>query len=201
MTQTGFGRKPLTALQRAAFGLAAVCVALLIPLIGAQAECESQEAAYYASVGHLGALFVCDGFSSKLTQEEQLTCQRFDEARHAMNNCRDEEAKRVAKRDAAARRIAERKEVEEQKAYYAKRSALMREMHDFKDAVRVGMTAAELDQSEQTIFHNPAGWGKRVNTTVTANGTTQQWVYRFVDYETSDMYVYLHDGVVFALQK
>jgi len=70
------------------------------------------------------------------------------------------------------------------------------------DTVRIGMTAAEADIAERQSFHNTAGWGKTVNTTVTANGTTQQWVYRFSKYYgVNDMYVYLGDGVVFAIQK
>jgi hypothetical protein len=65
------------------------------------------------------------------------------------------------------------------------------------------MTAVEADSTEKDAFHNPAGWGRAVNTTVTANGTTEQWVYRFSQSFSGaqDLYLYFQNGVLTAIQK
>jgi hypothetical protein len=61
------------------------------------------------------------------------------------------------------------------KADNERRSVLFQSTHDFMDALKIGMTAAEVDAVEKGSFHNPAGQGRTVNTTVTANDTTEQW--------------------------
>jgi hypothetical protein len=61
------------------------------------------------------------------------------------------------------------------KADNERRSVFSQSTHGFMDALKIGMTAAEVDAAEKESFHNPAGQGRTVNTTVTANGTTEQW--------------------------
>jgi hypothetical protein len=61
------------------------------------------------------------------------------------------------------------------KADNERRSVFLESTHDFTDALKIGMTAAEVDAAEKESFHNPAGWGRTANTTVTGNGTTEQW--------------------------
>jgi hypothetical protein len=118
---------------------------------------------------------------------------------NAFYKCEDEHQKREQNARDVAARI---KRAADERKYEAQQSELLQHIHDFMDTVRIGMTAAEADITDRQSFHNPAGWGKTVNTTATANGTTQQWVYRFPRYYgVNDMYVYLRDGVVFAIQK
>jgi hypothetical protein len=128
-----------------------------------------------------------------------MACRQHLEAMNAFNKCTQEQRKKEqdARSAASAARVQQA-----EREYEARRSALLQQIHEFMDTVRIGMTAAEADAAERESFRNSAGWGKTVNTTVTANGTTQQWVYRFSkDYGVNDMYVYLRDGVVFAIQK
>jgi hypothetical protein len=54
------------------------------------------------------------------------------------------------------------------KADTERRSVFLQSTHDFIDALKIGMTAAEVDAAEKESFHNPAGWGRTVNATVTA---------------------------------
>jgi hypothetical protein len=117
---------------------------------------------------------------------------------NAYNTCIERQRKK--EQDAKDAAYAAKRAAEE-RTFEAQRSLTARQIHDFVDAIRIGMTATEVTQVEAEIFHNPAGWGKIVNTTVTANGTTQQWVYRFSNYQPSGMYLYLSDGMVSAIQK
>jgi hypothetical protein len=118
----------------------------------------------------------------------------------AFYTCEDQQRK---KEDDARNAAAAAQHAPSERKYEERRSALLQQINNFIDAVKIGMTAAEVDAAEREEFHNAAGWGKTVNTTVTANGTAQQWVYRFSKPYggVGDMYVYLRDGVVSAIQK
>jgi hypothetical protein len=61
------------------------------------------------------------------------------------------------------------------KADNERRSIFLQSTHDFMDALKIGMTAAKVDAAEKESFHNPARWERTANTTVTGNGTTEQW--------------------------
>ena len=43
------------------------------------------------------------------------------------------------------------------KADNERRSVFLQSTHDFTDALKIGMTAAEVDAAENESFHNPAG--------------------------------------------
>jgi hypothetical protein len=109
---------------------------------------------------------------------------------------KEEEAKRAAK--AAANRA----RAKQYEALQNQQSQSIKSSHDFADAVKIRMTATQVDAVEKETFHNPAGWGRTVNTTVTANGTTEQWVYRFsLSHGAHDLYLYFQNGVLTAVQK
>jgi hypothetical protein len=189
--------------------LSIVCVVLPMSFIGAKAACESEMAAFEASkegLSRSGAVGNCYNDRDRdvlklrpITQQQKLACDAYTEGMNAFYKCKDEQQKKEQNTKDAAARI---KRAADERKYEAQQSELLQHIHDFMDTVRIGMTAAEADTTEQKSFHNPAGWGKTVNTTVTANGTTQQWVYRFPKYPgVNNMYVYLRDGVVYAIQK
>jgi hypothetical protein len=43
------------------------------------------------------------------------------------------------------------------KADNERRSALLQPTHDFMDALKIGMTAAQVDAAEKGSFHSPSG--------------------------------------------
>jgi hypothetical protein len=215
MTQPGFARNPTTALQRVALGLAVACFVVAISLTGAKAACESQKAAL-------------DGRhqEEKLCQErlQQADLARIAQQGHGLSleermsgcmpqgiqsgramqellKCEDRQQKKEqGARDAANAA----KWAADERKRDARETEVVRQIHQFTHTVRIGMTAAEVDAAERESFDNPAAWGRTVNTTVTANGTTEQWVYRFSEpayRRTNDLYLYLRDGVVSAIQK
>jgi hypothetical protein len=199
----------MTFAERSARVLSNVCVVLPISFIRAEAACESETAAFEASnqgLSRSGAVGNCYNDRERdllkllpITQQQKLACRAYAEAMDAFYKCKDEHQKKEQNARDAAARI---KRAADERKYEAQQSERLQHIHDFMDTVRIGMTAAEADIAERQSFHNTAGWGKTVNTTVTANGTTQQWVYRFSKYYgVNDMYVYLGDGVVFAIQK
>jgi hypothetical protein len=61
------------------------------------------------------------------------------------------------------------------KADNERRSVFLQSTNEFMVVLKIGMTAAEVDAAEEESFHNPAGWCRTVNTTVAANGATEQW--------------------------
>lgn len=191
MARSGFARNLRTTLQRVAVSLAVACVALPLPLAyaGQAAPCGSARVALDASIHHLVVEIGIVGIncaSNSLSQEQNMACRQYTDTLTALNTC--EEGHGVG--DPYQRSL-------------ARAAALPLQIHKFIDAVRIGMSATEVDIAERDSFGNPVQWLKTVNTTVTASGTTQQWLYRFSRYAkaTGDVYVHLHDGVVFAIQK
>jgi hypothetical protein len=168
--------------------------------------CEWQQAAEEAASQRLQATDyrnLCESHAESYVGRPPVGCSHaledFYRASSASQECED----RQRKKDQEARDAADAsKRAADERKYEERRTALSKQIHNFIDAVRIGMTATEADAAEREAFHNQV-WGKTVNTTVTGDGTTQQWVYRFSKAEggASDMYVYLHDGVVFAIQK
>ena len=227
----GFARNLMAALRRVTFGVAVVCVILPMSFVGAQAACDLQRAADMTSFSRLltTGLITFGNCPSSLTREQAVACREAVTARNALAKCEADqkaaweadlqasrEAARVAE-EANAQRVAKEAKLQAAKqakadkearvaheSYEAFHSELVRHEHEFMSAVEIGMSAAEVDAADRR-FAGAAynGFGKTVNTTVTAGGTTQQWIYRFshVDRGDNDFYVYLRDGVVSAIQK
>jgi hypothetical protein len=154
---------------------------------GQATPCESARVALDASIHHLVVeigIFGINCANDSLSQEQNMACRQYTDTLTALNTC--EERQGIG---SAYQRLLNRG------------AALPLQAREFTDALRIGMTALEINAAERESFGSPVE--KTVNTTITANGTNQQWLYRFSRYAkaTGDVYVYLHDGVVSAIQK
>lgn len=164
-----------------------------------KAACQAEGSALLAASRYLSETGTICG-TRYLSAQQTAACAQYDKAMEETKKCTDrevpkeEEAKRAAKAAAAAANAARAKKVDEWQA------ATLQATHDFTETVKIGMTAAQVDAADKEAFY-PTGWGRKVNTTVTANGTTEQWVYRFSSFRGAhDLYLYFQNGVLAAIQ-
>jgi len=144
----------MVALRRVALGLATVCFVLrtLWTGAGAATPCDSEEAAARASSQRLQAM-------GTRSSDFNRAMDDFNRTNYQWQKCIDQWRKKEQEAKDAAR-AAKRQAIANQTAAW--HDQILREVQSFVDAVRVGMTAAEVDPAERDAFHNPTGWGKRL---------------------------------------
>jgi hypothetical protein len=168
-----------------------------------KAGCEAELSAVKAANRYLSETHtICGGTLQHLTTQQTAACEESRKAEEASTKCiqrlyaKEEEARRAAKATAAAERANRLRKSEELNTQE------LAKIHNFVDGLRIGMTSAETDAAEKQTFQNPLGYGRTVNTTVTANGAMEQWVYPFSHFSgMHNVYLYFNNGVLTAIQK
>jgi hypothetical protein len=167
-----------------------------------KAACEAEISALLASNRYLSETGTICGGTQHLSAQQTAACSQYNKSMEESRKCTEREIPKEEEAKRAAKAAANRAHAKQYEALQNQQSQSIQSSHDFTDAVKIGMTAAQVDASEKEAFHNPAGWGRTVNTTVTANGTTEQWVYRFSQLSGAhDVYLYFQNGVLTAIQK
>jgi hypothetical protein len=138
----------------------------------------------------------CGAWPSPQTPEQTSACRQHLRASDDLSHCltkvearkqADLRAKWEAESDAYFRRLSE------------ERSQTLQSLGNFTNAPTMGMSPQAVDDAEQEAFHDP--WGRKVHTTVTANGTTEQWIYWFPEHtHIPTLYLYFVDGKLSAVQ-
>jgi hypothetical protein len=175
-------------------GISALLATMIVTgtIIDAKASCEAEKANFEARQlelhqSRLAAHVSCDeyDFITRQKRTPPPVCTKYAEAMNARNNCQEKEEQ---KKKAAERAKQEAISAASAKKDEERRAVFMRSWSTFTDALKIGMTAGEVMNTETEAFHNPGGWGRKVNTSVYASGIHEQWVYSFArSYPVNDV--------------